>query len=74
MFRATVSSIFRSTLTVHTAFGTMYCNYEIIIYKFYLIEPSLPNTIDSCYSTTGYMSNMFRPCLAIIRLTKFSIN
>jgi len=23
---------------------------------------------------TGYISNMFRPCLAIIRFTKFSIN
>jgi len=42
--------------------------------KFYWIKPSLHNKIDSCYSTTGYISNMFRPCLVIIRLTKVQLN
>jgi len=28
------------------------------------------HTNDSCKSTTGWLSNMFRPCSAIIRLTK----
>ena len=46
------------------------CTYD----KFYWIKPSLHNTIDSCYSTTGYISNMFRLCLAIIRLTKVIIS
>jgi len=41
--------------------------------KLYLIKPSLHNSIDS-YSTAGYINNMFRPCLAIIRLTNVSIN
>ena len=37
------------------------------------MKSSLHNIIDSCYSTTGYMSNMFRICWAIIKLTKVSI-
>ena len=42
--------------------------------KFYWIKPSFHNTIDSCYSTSGHISHMFRLYLAIIRLTKVSIN
>ena len=49
--------------------STPLCTYD----KFYLIKPSLHNTIDS-YSTARYISNMFRPSLAIIGLTKFGIN
>jgi len=51
-----------------------FCIIDVRILKFYWIKPSLHNIIDSCYSTTGYISNMFRPYLAIIRLTKVSIN
>jgi len=40
----------------------------------FLIELNRLYTIDSCHSTIGYISNMFRSCLAIIRLTKVSIN
>ena len=67
---------------VRIAFGSLYSYIQISLlltnYAFNVflckIKPSLHNTIDSCYSTNVYISNMFRPYLAIIRLTTVSIN